>query len=420
MSDILFNYGGSIKTLETKGDLITVGDYGILWGTDAQKDLVGDWFTRDTILGATKGLGVDTMLHHGLPLSKELAPYATQLLPATVKAETDDHGLLVATVLDMRDSYQRKIRDLVEEKALSWSSGANPRGVLRRDGVKFGEIVQWPLMEFSFTPTPCEPRMQGIHPMSDLKAFAAESPEFAKSVQLLVTGEVKAAVEGEVADIEAKGIFDNVAAEVTGTVLRGLFERLMYVVYDALSYNSESVEIGMSTLVPRPLNERVEFVNETVQQFADRATAIISALLQGEGDEDVEAAAKSFNPEAAIKELEAGLLGGLRLEDHSEKVLETNQGLYARLANVVALQAGDRKSGRAISKANYERIEKLLGSLQPITDEMRQLLEEHGPQDGAPEEGKAIDAEILDIEMKFLQREEEIRNLQDSPLLTAN
>lgn len=201
MEDILINYGASIKTLEKSGDLVTLGAHGILWGTSLQRDVVGDWFTKETTLGATKGVGVDTMLHHGLPLKADLPQiqkYSQILLPPTVKAEPDDIGLLVATVFDMRDGYQRKIAEMCEAGALSWSSGANPRGVVRANKAAAGEILQWPLIEFSFTPTPAEPRMAGITPLKSIMELPGVNEACTKAVRVLTELEPEPCVTDEV------------------------------------------------------------------------------------------------------------------------------------------------------------------------------------------------------------------------------
>ncbi len=167
-ADTMVSFGGNIKALEQQGDVVTVGGTGILFGDAAMPDLVGDWFTPRTYLGAHGGRGVDTMLHHGIPLRPELAVYADTLLPPVVKAETDARGLLVATVLDLRDSYQRTVYEMVEADLLSWSSGAPPHGVKRRDNAPRGEITRWLISEFSYTPTPCEPRLSHIMPLKSL------------------------------------------------------------------------------------------------------------------------------------------------------------------------------------------------------------------------------------------------------------
>ncbi|MBV9863967.1 MAG: hypothetical protein JO316_01305 [Abitibacteriaceae bacterium] len=174
--DALVSFGSHIKALEQRGDEVTVGGHGIVWGSPSQRDLVGDWFTPETYLGAQRGAGVDTMLHHGIPLKAELAAYADVLLPPVVKTATDEHGLLVATVLDLRNAYQRKIYEMVEADLLSWSSGAPPHGVRRKDNAKSGEITRWLIAEFSYTPTPCEPRLTEVLPLKALLNEAGISP----------------------------------------------------------------------------------------------------------------------------------------------------------------------------------------------------------------------------------------------------
>ncbi len=188
MNELLINTGGSLKSLETNGDFVTVGDYGLLWGDAQNTDLGGDWFTPDTNLGASRGVGVNCLLHHAIPLTPALKSYSGILLPPTVKAHPDEHGLLVATILDRRNAYERKIYELTEEEALSWSSGAITRAVKRRDGVKCGEIIQWPIFEFSFTPTPAEFRMTGIRSLEEAKSVPEDwlgNVSYAKAVRVL-------------------------------------------------------------------------------------------------------------------------------------------------------------------------------------------------------------------------------------------
>lgn len=190
--DVLVNtMSGCIKSLERDGDIVTVGSHGILYGNARLTDIVGDWFTPKTYLGAHHGLGVDTMIHHGMPLSPELKSYCDVLLNPTTYAEPDDEGLLVKTILNLSKQYRHQwpIYECVEKKSLSWSGGALNHGVRRKDGVKNGEITQWILGEFSFTPTPCENRMVGIMPM---KAWLdnteyLESDSFRATVKALTT-----------------------------------------------------------------------------------------------------------------------------------------------------------------------------------------------------------------------------------------
>jgi len=56
--------------------------------------------------------------------------------------------------LDLRSKWYEAIRALIGEEALSFSSGAYPAGVVV---AKSGEILRWPWVELTATPTPANP-----------------------------------------------------------------------------------------------------------------------------------------------------------------------------------------------------------------------------------------------------------------------
>lgn len=258
LSDALVSFGGHIKALDKQGDAVTVGGHGIVWGSAAQRDLVGDWFTPDTYLGARRGAGVDTMLHHGIPLKTELAAYADALLPPVTQTANDEHGLLVSTVLDLRNAYQRKIYEMVEADLLSWSSGAPPHGVKRRDGAKSGEITRWLIAEFSYTPTPCEPRLTNVLPLKALMAAddAGDSYITAQTLAILQDGSragltfqdhseaVRAAVEGYGSRL-FDWFDDRAASRKAGRVFSGAnWTRL-----DAICHSLGAAQLAMRALL---------------------------------------------------------------------------------------------------------------------------------------------------------------------------
>lgn len=145
--DILIGYGAEVKAL---GDG-RIGGHGV---TFLSKDMEGEWFTSETYLGAHEGNGVDCLFHHSLPVKGMKAEYSEHLF-APVKARRDDIGIFVETVLNMADEYEKVIYDMVQAGKLGWSSGASPHMV--RQTAK-GMITRWPIVEFSLTPQPAEPK----------------------------------------------------------------------------------------------------------------------------------------------------------------------------------------------------------------------------------------------------------------------
>lgn len=163
----LIAYGSAVKVLETDGDLVTIGGPALIYDDPAspRKDLTGDYFTRESYLGPRRGDGVDVLFHHGFPIAgmkaaEELADY---LFPP-VKTEDSDEGLLASVILDRRKKYERMVYELVEQKALGWSTATASHTVRRADD---GWLKRWPIIEISLTPEPAEPRT-GVLPMKSL------------------------------------------------------------------------------------------------------------------------------------------------------------------------------------------------------------------------------------------------------------
>jgi len=167
--DTLVSFGETVKAIALDGDLLRVAAYGIRYGSEAEKDLQGEWFGPDTDYGPHHGDGMPSMVHHGVPLKAELAGLAALTL-APVKATQDAVGIFVEAVLDLSDRYQAAIGQLVKAGKLRWSSGTASHLVLKDDDT--GQLKRWHPVEWSYTPTAAEPRLPAIMPV---KALAEHS-----------------------------------------------------------------------------------------------------------------------------------------------------------------------------------------------------------------------------------------------------
>jgi hypothetical protein len=120
-------------------------------GPLAGKDLEGESFSAATDLclpwfGET---GRPVLYGHGLhPATK------TDVVGRQTSLETRDEGQWVQVELDKSSRYRAKINQLVDQGALSFSSGAMPHLV---QTTKDGKITRWPWVELSLTPTPANP-----------------------------------------------------------------------------------------------------------------------------------------------------------------------------------------------------------------------------------------------------------------------
>ena len=126
-------------------DTATVAGYGVIFGG---ADLEGDTFTRST----------DYML--GLVPVKPVCYDHTMSAKVshvigTVKSVTaDETGLWVEAELKRSEDYVDAVLELINRGVIGWSSGSVPH-LVRREAKS---ITQWPVIEWSLTPTPAEPR----------------------------------------------------------------------------------------------------------------------------------------------------------------------------------------------------------------------------------------------------------------------
>ena len=143
--DMLITVGGAIKAIEGSPD--RVGGYLVYWGSEAQADLQGEYFTPDTDLCLDWPMPRPALYHHGLD-----ATLKTALIGQIDTLKADEVGLWAEAQLDMRNRYLAAIQQLIDRGVLHWSSGSLPHLVER---VK-GWISKWPIIEGSLTATPAD------------------------------------------------------------------------------------------------------------------------------------------------------------------------------------------------------------------------------------------------------------------------
>ena len=171
-------YGGVIKAVENKDGTCTVTGPGVMFSDDSDddpvRDLYGEYFTKNTYFGRNQGNGVDAMFNHGFPLLYKGYGNERLLLPQNLykffkglanhnfehavktKMSEDETHLAATLILNLRNEYEMFVAQQAKKGLLSWSSATAPHtGKLNWST---GEIKRWPIIEFSLTPTPAEPR----------------------------------------------------------------------------------------------------------------------------------------------------------------------------------------------------------------------------------------------------------------------
>lgn len=177
--DVLVNMGEEIKSLGTANNKMTIGAYGVRYGSAAERDLTGTYFAVETNFGKYAGDGADVMVNHGMPLAPELKSTPAHLLSPALTRK-DEIGIFAQTALDLSDAYECMIADLAAAGKLRWSSGTTKR-LIRYE--QDGKITNWPITEWSLTPIAAEPRLPHVLPLKSLiqqPAPAKRTPEAAQ------------------------------------------------------------------------------------------------------------------------------------------------------------------------------------------------------------------------------------------------
>jgi hypothetical protein len=142
----------------------------VVWGDEKSRDLTDEFFHKDDTKGLTAIFDVigkvPALYHHGRDAAAKYTPIG--VIDTMV---VDEIGLWTETQLDMANQYAVEVQKLARKKALGASSGTLPAA--RKVG-KDGKILEWPIIEGSFTPTPCEPRLRQLG-VTEVKSIYQES-----------------------------------------------------------------------------------------------------------------------------------------------------------------------------------------------------------------------------------------------------
>lgn len=145
----LVTIGSAIKALGND----RIGGYLVLFGDPASKDIQGEFFSHETDFW-TPEVGTKPVIYqHGF--TKALGRRRI----GDVTCKVDEVGLWAEGQLKARSEYEQKylpkIMEMVKAGKLGWSSGSANHLVETDDA---GQILSWPIVEASITPTPADPR----------------------------------------------------------------------------------------------------------------------------------------------------------------------------------------------------------------------------------------------------------------------
>lgn len=260
----------------------TIAGYLVPFGSQAKKDLEGEWFSPNTkrvdewfkSLKTLPILGHHDSLTHFLRYWGASVPSGVRLegpLGTIRKMEKRSDGWWVEGALEAiesaQDEYVRFMLQLAEQGKLGWSSGALPQSVYdennRRSVSSDGEILQWAVIEGSMTPTPAFPYANGaVTVRSIMPAFAqlgidASSLVDEKSTQTPdgESGNGKAVGGGSLRALLEAGIHSSFTQQADQLFMRGYLNRderiaLSAAIGETLTKFGDMIapELGMRTI----------------------------------------------------------------------------------------------------------------------------------------------------------------------------
>lgn len=321
VDETLIYFGDSVKAL---GDG-RVGGYLVLYGDENHTDAssMKDYFTSETDFSLDVSDKSPVLYHHSL--DKTLGN--RKLGVGALKA--DEVGVWIEAQLNLRDEYEKKIYQAVENKKMGWSSGTASH-LIRRERQANGshKILAWPLgLDASITPTPAEPRTMAV----SLKSLIEVDEPSLKGKHLGEHAEKSALMAGL---SQLNAIKDMAVCEH---------------IYDE----------------NRSHNARMADIRGAFNEYRDMSLKLIDSALAPEPEES--------EMKALIHDAVQRLHAGQRFASHSEMVLGAVEGFVGRVESYAAMKAKDGKPMSSERRAQFiqlrDRLDEVIKATKPVTDE---------------------------------------------------
>jgi len=152
----------AVKIIRQDETTVTIGGYGVIFGGH---DIMGETFTKETDYMLDLVPSKLVLYGHGLQEVKHVLGHV-----AADAIKVQDAGLWIEAQLERSKDYVTEILKLVELGVMGWSSASVPHLATIEKGI----IKKWPIVEFSLTPTPAEPRTLGVEVLKQLAELHPE------------------------------------------------------------------------------------------------------------------------------------------------------------------------------------------------------------------------------------------------------
>lgn len=313
----------------------------------AKTDFVLNWFEGDRPL----------LYHHGLDAKTGLS-----VVGRIKGVNRDDLGLWMQAQLDAHHEYYDAIKDLIKQGKLGLSSGSM-RHLVQVDA-KSGEILRWPLIEGSLTPTPANPfaEVDFAEAKSHYKAIGIDLPEEAVGLKLASSDMPEMAATGH--KPVSKKRMREMASEMVSEMDMDMSDSEM-----------DAMMAEMGDMAGMDEGQAREKMRRTLRRKAGKAADLMTFVLSNESD----------LPE---------VLASTPLAIHGEVVnilattlLERTKDLHERRI----------KEGRVLSTGNRKRLGDCLSAMRDACERLDALLSATEPP------AKAASDVLLRLELLKLQ-----------------
>ena len=337
-AESLVHFGTAVKALGSG----KVGGYLVVFTSENDPDLAGEFFTKNTdFVFPPQGAPITALYYdHGLDetLKRRVLGFGTMKI--------DDTGVWVEGQLEMRDEYEKAVYQLCEAGKLGWSSGTAPHLVEKKTLKTATEITRWALgLDASLTATPCEPRTAAL----PLKSFKHKP-----LADLMNTGEEN-----------KKGLYQQKLDKFSTPAIYDLTDALCSVFWQLSELQYVSEDTGTSIDI-------AAMWRDALAEFVTNATTA--------GNKYFATGDTSFfknNTQGANGKLQAGFPFAL----HSEAVRDAVKGFLERAQSLKNLRQTEGKT-RIFNPDRADKIKQIHADLILSVKEFGSLIAGDGEQSG--------------------------------------
>jgi len=359
MDEILVNQGGSVKAAgdgRVQGYLIQFSD-----ADNPDLSAMKDFFRPTTDYDFEDGDKRSIYFHHGLDSTLK-----TRKL-GRVEMKTDEVGVWVDGILNMRDDYERAVYQLAAKGKLGWSSGAPAHLVQRQkvEGKNAHEVLHWVISEASMTPNPADPRNEVV---------AIKTADMSVSLFANLLREM----EGK-PPIETKSVLGDMTPDIVAAAFDRLSSKLSRFVYQQLwgdSWGCCRPAMSDDADANDPIDR--EMIVQALDEYSSTLLAVLDALLALPKADAT--ATKSFLAQfdrTGSKDV-VTLLSAMPIKTY----LETMGAVVSDSDRRLAWYAEQReiKQGRAISSENLASMQDIHDGMKSHLERLRAIIDKHSPK----------------------------------------